>query len=97
MTPFMLYIWQILNSICVILGVFATVSLLAVLVTLIMIGEDYLKTYRPTIIFTTLTIFFSLASALTPNHQTSSYNFRSADVARAGTEYERRQDPRKTH
>lgn len=67
MTPFMLYIWQILDSICIILGVFATVSLLAVLVTLIMIGEDYLKTYRPTIIFTTLTIFCALASALTPS------------------------------
>lgn len=38
MTPFMLYIWQILDSICIILGVFAIVSLLAVLVTLIMIG-----------------------------------------------------------
>ena len=67
MTPFMLYIWQILNSICIILGVFATVSLLAVLVTLIMIVEDYLKTYRPTIIFTTLTIFCALASALIPS------------------------------
>ena len=67
MTPFMLYIWQILDSICGILGVFAIVSLLAVLVTLIMIGDDYLKTYRPTIIFTTLTIFCALASALIPS------------------------------
>lgn len=66
MTPFMLYCWQMLNSICIAFGIVTALLLVAIAISLIGLGEGEVTKKTP-IIFTILFVVFGTLLALTPS------------------------------
>ena len=76
MTPFMLYIWQILDSIIRTLGILSLLSLGAILISLAMwLIEGSLKTCRTTVILMCTFIILITTLTLTPTTEQAAIIF----------------------